>query len=107
MPALFVLMPESRDLDQLLAGAPAELQAARAAVRCRLYPRATDGRHLLSLVRAGRDPVATRWLRGTALAVAAALDGEMRVRDLRGVVTALGARPSPAIGPEPAPAPLR
>ena len=91
MPALFVLMPESCDLDQLLAGAPAELQAARAALRCRLYPRATDGRHLLSLVRAGRDPVATRWLRGTALAVAAgAVLGAITNGVLAGVFDMLG-----------------
>ncbi len=69
MPALFVLLPASSDVDELFADAPAELRAARAALTLRVYPRATDASHLLSLVRAGRDPIATRWLRGTVLAV--------------------------------------
>ncbi|HEX6810959.1 MAG TPA: hypothetical protein VF384_04975 [Planctomycetota bacterium] len=71
MPTLFVLLPEDSDLDRLLADAPATLQALRGSLRSRVYPRATDGPHLLSLVRAGRDPVATRWIGGMVLAVVA------------------------------------
>jgi len=67
--ALFVLLPKGATFDTVLACAPTELLAARAGFRHRLYPPASEPRHLLSLVRAGRDPVATRWFRGTLLAV--------------------------------------
>lgn len=70
MNALFVLLPAGVHVESLFADAPAELLAARAALRLRTYPPATDRAHLLSLVRASRDPVATRWLRGMVAAVA-------------------------------------
>lgn len=70
MTALFALLPAGVDPDTLLASAPAAARQQAAAARCRRYPRATDRAHLLSLVRAGRDRAATRWLRGMALAVA-------------------------------------
>lgn len=69
LPALFVLLPAVADVDTLFAEAPQELLAVRATLRLRAYPPATDGPHLCSLVRAGRDPVATRWLRGMVAAV--------------------------------------
>jgi hypothetical protein len=91
VPTLFVLLPESSDLDRILADAPAQLQAMHRELRQRVYPRATDGAHLLSLVRAGRDPVATRWLRGTVLAVAAgAVLGAITNGVLAGVFGMLG-----------------
>src|SRR5688572_22746270 len=65
MRAVFVLLPAAADLAALLGDAP----AGRTDVRLRRYPRATDRAHLLSLVRDGRDPVATHWVRGTVLAV--------------------------------------
>jgi hypothetical protein len=69
LPALFVLLPAGADADTLFQGAPSELLAARGALRLRAYPPATDARHLCSLVRASRDPVATRSLRGMVAAV--------------------------------------
>ncbi len=71
MNVLFVLLPKGATFDTVLADAPAGLLAARGGFLARLYPPASDARHLLSLVRAGRDPVATRWWRGTLLAVVA------------------------------------
>jgi len=59
VPTLFVLLPATGDLGAL----PAE------ACRIRHYPAASDERHLLGLVRAGRDRAATTWRRGAALAV--------------------------------------
>lgn len=75
MNALFVLLPPGLDHEALWSGAPAELAAARATLQVRVYPPAKDARHLLSLVRASRDRIATRWLRGmlTAIAAGAAL----------------------------------
>lgn len=67
MRAVFVLLPASADLDALLP----EASVPRSALRLRRYPRASDRAHLLSLVRDGRDPIATRWVRGTVLAVLA------------------------------------
>jgi hypothetical protein len=75
--ALFVLLPAADALEPLLAALPDEVRHGVAALAQRRYPRADDARHLRSLVRAGRDPFATRWLRGAAVAVAtgAALGG--------------------------------
>ena len=67
MRAVFVLLPAAAELDGLLPDAAALL----AGLRQRRYPRATDRAHLLSLVRDGRDPVATRWVRGIVLATSA------------------------------------
>lgn len=58
MSALFVLLPAGAAL------------ATPAGVDLRRYPTASDERHLLSLIRDGRDRAATRWLRGLVLAVA-------------------------------------
>jgi len=55
--ALFVLLPAEAEL------------APRADAQLRRYPRASDERHLLSLLRDGRDRVATRWWNGLVLAV--------------------------------------
>ena len=63
MPTVFVLVPRSRRVDELFDAS----DAARTSVR--LYPPASDRAHLLSLVRAGRDRVATRFLRGLALSI--------------------------------------
>ena len=60
MPVLFVLLPTDAPIDAL---------PASAGVAVRRYPRADDARHLASLVRAGRDPAATRWRRGALRAV--------------------------------------
>lgn len=70
MPALFVLLPAASDVERLFADAPPELLAARPSLSLRTYPPAADGAHLCSLVRAGRDPVATHWLRGMGIAIA-------------------------------------
>ena len=59
MPTLFVLLPATADLGSLRANA----------LTIRHYPAARDEHHLLGLVRAGRDPAATTWRRGAALAV--------------------------------------
>jgi len=68
MRALFVLVP----IDAQSPGSCPEVVAAadgQAPLHVRRYPRAEDARHLLGLVRAGRDKVATRWLRGMVGAV--------------------------------------
>ena len=65
MPTLFVLQPATADLERLLAN-----RDGTGAMTVRSYPPATDTRHLLGLVRAGRDPRATSWRRGAVLAVA-------------------------------------
>lgn len=79
MQVVFVLLPPGSPPDQWLASAPGEAQAALAArhLHQRNYPAADDGPHLLSLLRAGRDPLATRWGRGMVLAavVGAGLGG--------------------------------
>ncbi|MCB9878823.1 MAG: hypothetical protein H6835_14605 [Planctomycetes bacterium] len=67
MRVLFVLVPED-DVDSLLDAAFGPDAAQRPVLR--RYPRATDERHLLSLVRAGRDRHATTWGRGAVKAVA-------------------------------------
>lgn len=67
MRAVFALLPTAADFDALVPGA----DAMHTALRLRRYPRASDGAHLLSLVRDGRDPIATRWVRGLVLAIAA------------------------------------
>jgi ABC-type phosphate transport system permease subunit len=68
--ALFVLLPTADALAPFLAALPEASQRGVAALTQRRYPRADDARHLRSLVRAGRDPRATRWLRGVVVAVA-------------------------------------
>ena len=60
---LFVLLPAAGDDERLTAGLPA-------GIRLRRYPPADDARHLASLLRAGRDRLATRWRRGAAKAIA-------------------------------------
>lgn len=65
MSALFVLLRDGADHGELLA----LLEAAGSEVTVRRYPRASDARHLFSLVRDGRDRHATRWLRGLLLAM--------------------------------------
>lgn len=62
MRAVFALLPAGRALDDLPGAGQVTL---------RRYARADDAAHLLSLVRDGRDAIATQWLRGTALAVLA------------------------------------
>lgn len=77
MPTLFVLTPPAAALEPLFATTPPIPAVLRATIAVRTYPPATDTRHLLGLIRAGRDPRATRWRRGAALAVVggAALGG--------------------------------
>lgn len=65
--ALFVLLPAGDDAAALLAAAGQEAPL----LRVRRYPRADDAAHLRSLLRDGRDPLATTWLRGAVRAVAA------------------------------------
>lgn len=67
--ALFVLLPAGRTADELAAAAGAEADTSTG-VTLRSYPRADDARHLHSLVRSGRDPLATQWQRGLLLAIA-------------------------------------
>ncbi|MEZ6037593.1 MAG: hypothetical protein R3F29_08935 [Planctomycetota bacterium] len=67
MRVLFVLVPEG-DVEALLEAAFGPDAAQRPGLR--RYPRATDERHLLSLVRAGRDRRATTWIGGMLKAVA-------------------------------------
>ena len=70
MNALFVLLPHGAAADVLLAAVATEHAAATRALALRTYPRADDARHLHSLVRSGRDPLATQWRRGLLLAIA-------------------------------------
>ena len=70
MNVLFVLWPEGEDLDEFFAKNPAA-QSAAAQTTLRRYPRASDQRHIFSLVRDGRDRYATQWLKGLLLAIAA------------------------------------
>lgn len=65
-----MLLPPPGDAEALLAGMPAAMRAQFPMAALRRYPPADDARHLASLVRAGRDRIATRWRRGAALAVA-------------------------------------
>ncbi len=67
--ALFVLLPAGRELPDVLAEVDATARERLAALALRRYPRADDERHLRSLVRAGRDRLATQWQRGLVLAV--------------------------------------
>lgn len=62
MHVLFVLLPAGTAPATLLDGPPGDL-------RVRVYPPADSPAHLHSLVRAARDPLATRWRRGMALAI--------------------------------------
>lgn len=66
---MFVLLPPKGSVDDLLAALPDAHREAVAALARRRYPPADDWRHLASLVRAGRDRLATRWWRGALLAV--------------------------------------
>lgn len=68
---VFVLVPHGHDAGEVLAALPPAERERAAALALRRYPRADDARHLRSLVRAGRDPRATRWRRGLLLAIAA------------------------------------
>jgi hypothetical protein len=64
---LFVLAPDGPGAEALLlAAAPGPGGPEH---RWRRYPPADDARHLQSLVRAGRDPQATRRWRGALLAI--------------------------------------
>ncbi len=63
MATLFVLVATGPGEPHALAGAPSP------GVAVRRYPKADGPEHLASLVRAGRDPMATRWRRGAARAV--------------------------------------
>lgn len=65
MYALFVLLPAGLRPDELLGA------AALPGCAVRTYGPADDARHLHSLVRAARDPLATRWRRGMAVAIGA------------------------------------
>jgi len=61
---LFVLLPPGRGVDALP-------EAARSGTRLVTYGPADDREHLLSLVRARRDRLATRWLRGMLVCIGA------------------------------------
>lgn len=63
MHGLFVLLPAGLPPAELLGAAPPPGCAVRS------YGPADDARHLHSLLRAARDPLATRWRRGMALAI--------------------------------------
>jgi hypothetical protein len=71
MAVLFVLLPRGVDVEQLFAAAPEAVRAARRDVRLVTYGPVDDRRHLLSLVRARRDRLATRSLRGLLACIAA------------------------------------
>ena len=58
-------------MDELLATMPPPLRPRINALTMHCYPRADDAKHLASLVRTRRDPLATRWLRGMISAVLA------------------------------------
>ncbi len=68
MKALFVLVPVGEASPGSSAAHDAGPEVS-SQLRVRRYPRADDARHLLGLVRAGRDKVATRWRRGMVAAV--------------------------------------
>ncbi len=87
MNALFVLLPPGAAADDLLVAVATESAAAARAVALRSYPRADDACHLHSLVRSGRDPLATQWHRGLLLAVAG---GAGLGAIVNGVLTACG-----------------
>lgn len=76
--ALFVLLPAGRTADEL---------APDPTIARRTYPRADDARHLHSLVRSGRDPLATQWQRGLLLAIAG---GAVLGALVNGTLTACG-----------------
>lgn len=69
MKTLFALAGDAAAADALLRTLPTA--AAEPTVAFRRYPPADDARHLQSLVRDGRDRHATRWWRGTVLAIGA------------------------------------
>ena len=86
MPVLFVLLPPPHNIEPLLAAA-----GDPHALRLRRYPLAADATHLRSVVRAGRDPLATTWWRGAVSAVAAgAVLGGLTNRVLAGAFGMLG-----------------
>jgi hypothetical protein len=67
--ALFVLLRDGGDARELFAAVPDAWRERASAVALRRYPRCDDARHLRSLLRAGRDPLATHWLPGLVAAV--------------------------------------
>jgi len=85
--ALFVLLPRGSAADELLAAVASEHASAVRALPLRSYPRADDARHLHSLVRSGRDPLATQWHRGLLLAIAG---GAVLGAIVNGALTACG-----------------
>lgn len=87
MNALFVLLPHGAAADDLLASVATEHAPATRALARRSYPRADEARHLHSLVRSGRDPLATQWQRGLLLAIAG---GAALGALVNGVLTACG-----------------
>lgn len=68
MSVLFVLSGEAREPSGFF-GADKSVRAIAGTAKIRQYPRAFDHRHAFSLVRDARDQLATRWIRGMALAV--------------------------------------
>lgn len=87
MNALFVLLPHRAAADVLFAAVASELAAAARALPLRTYPRADEARHLHSLVRSGRDPLATQWHQGLLVAVAG---GAVLGAIVNGTLTAYG-----------------
>lgn len=87
MNVLFVLLPRGAAADELLAAVATAHASAARALPLRSYPRADDARHLHSLVRSGRDPLATQWHRGLLLAIAG---GSALGALVNGVLTACG-----------------
>lgn len=69
MNALFVLVPDGHDAESLLAALAGEARPQASRLPLRTYPRTDGARHLRSLVRNGRDPLATQWLPGLLLAI--------------------------------------
>lgn len=67
MSVLFALLPAGVELEAALG---ADANAVSGALVLRRYPVATDARHAFSIVRDGRDRLATRWLRGVVRAMA-------------------------------------
>ncbi|MCU0863313.1 MAG: hypothetical protein MUC36_05955 [Planctomycetes bacterium] len=70
MNVLFVLLPAGLEPDTWLATLPPDTAAATRLLRMRRYPAAASPAHLHSLLRAGRDPLATTRWRGALLAIA-------------------------------------
>lgn len=95
MVTLFVLVPTDHSIDEVVA--PDD--GGREPLGLRTYPSAMDRAHLLSLVRAGRDPSATRWLRGLVLSiVAGSLLGMLTAGILAGAFAMFGGLVGLALG---------